>query len=186
MKMAVLAFSLFCLGAAGCISSTVRYAHPASGQVAGREEPAGADDGDFGALLSDNGPGAPPSPPSSGRLEKIIRSYLGTPYRYGGLSRNGIDCSGVVVLVYREFSGVSLPHSSRKLHKVGKKIPLAETKMGDLLFFRMGFSGFVDHVGICTGNGTFVHASSRLGVIESTMDDEHYRTHFVEARRLDP
>jgi probable lipoprotein NlpC len=177
-----------CCGAAGCISSSVRYGQPAGPEAARREErrEAAADEGDFGALLADDGAGGTAAAAGDGRVVKTAKSYLGTPYHYGGLSRRGIDCSGLVVLVFRESAGISLPHSSRRLHRMGKKIRLADTKPGDLLFFRMGFGRFVDHVGICTGNASFIHASSKLGVIESSMNDGHYRTHFIEARRVLP
>ena len=183
-------FTLSCCAIAGCISSTVRYTHPAdrpAGHAPARDQSRhhAVDEEDFGALLSDDTPSGA-NKTDRGSLDKVIRSYLGTPYHYGGLSRGGIDCSGLVVLVYKELNGADLPHSSRKLHKMGKEITLADARPGDLLFFRMGFAGFVDHVGICTGNGLFVHASSSYGVIESSMNDEHYRSHFIEARRLFP
>jgi cell wall-associated NlpC family hydrolase len=177
---------------AGCISSTIRYAPAPEKKSGGGENraarPEAGDEGDFGALLSEPEAETPAASPEigGGRLEKIIASYLGTPYRYGGMSRNGVDCSGLVCLVYKESAGMTLPHSSRKLQKLGAPVPRSKTQAGDLLFFRMGFSRFVDHVGICTGNGLFVHASSKVGVVESDMNDELYRTHFIEARRLFP
>lgn len=170
-----------CLLAAGCIGSTVRFATPE--RQAGRHQRGG--DGS-GAVLPDSGRERPDAVGDAPRLLTIIRSYIGTPYRYGGMSRGGIDCSGLVFLVYREFANEKLPHSSRKLRTMGRTVRLAEARCGDVLFFRMGFLGFVDHVGLYTDNGSFVHASSKLGVVESSMGDDLYRTHFIEARRLFP
>jgi cell wall-associated NlpC family hydrolase len=118
------------------------------------------------------------------RLKKILDSYLGTPYRWGGMTRTGVDCSGLVCLVYRELKGVALPRSAADLLNIGSAVGTADLKSGDLVFFRWGFFGRVDHVGIYTGEGRFVHASSHLGVIESGLNDAYYRSHLIAGRRL--
>jgi probable lipoprotein NlpC len=118
------------------------------------------------------------------RLTSILNSFLGTPYHWGGMTHAGIDCSGLVCCVFRELGHVALPHDARRMHRLGRKIPLAQAHPGDLLFFSTGFWSGINHVGVYTGNGRFVHASTRLGVIESGIDDDYYRSRFVEARRL--
>lgn len=117
-------------------------------------------------------------------VTRECRSFLGTPYRFGGMSEAGVDCSGLVHLVFKKAGEVVLPHSSKKLRTLGRKISLAQARPGDLLFFRTGYMGGVNHVGVYIGNGRFIHASTKLGVIESGMDDDYYRRRFVEARRL--
>jgi cell wall-associated NlpC family hydrolase len=118
------------------------------------------------------------------RLASVLNSFLGTPYRWGGMSHAGIDCSGLVCCVFREIGGFALPHDARLMHKLGRKISLAEARPGDLLFFSTKFWSGINHVGVYVGNGRFVHASTKLGVIESGIDDGYYRSRFVEARRL--
>ena len=118
------------------------------------------------------------------RLASVLNSFMGTPYHWGGMSHAGIDCSGLVCCVFRELGDVALPHDARLMHKLGRKISLAQARPGDLLFFSTKFWSGINHVGVYTGNGRFIHASTRLGVIESGMDDGYYRSRFVEARRL--
>ena len=84
-------------------------------------------------------------------------TYKGTPYRYGGLSSRGIDCSGLVVQSYLS-QGILLPHKASNLYKLGKKIQQKDLKQGDLLFFGRRR---ISHVGIYLGDGYMIHASSR-------------------------
>jgi cell wall-associated NlpC family hydrolase len=69
---------------------------------------------------------------------------------------------------------------------IGSDISPESARAGDLVFFRWGLLGGADHVGIYTGAGRFVHASSRLGVIESTLADNYYGSHFIGIRRVAP
>ncbi len=118
------------------------------------------------------------------RLEQVARSYLGTPYRYGGMSRRSTDCSGYVCMVYREVSHVKLPHSTAKLRSMGRKVARSGAKTGDLVFFRRGAFGRVGHVGIYLHDDIFIHASTKHGVVCSSLDDGYYKRNFVELRRL--
>jgi probable lipoprotein NlpC len=118
------------------------------------------------------------------RVAKVAASYLGTRYRYGGMKRSGTDCSGFVCMVYRDVCHAKLPHSSAKQHALGRKVALHEAQCGDLVFFRGGIFNRINHVGIVISGKKFIHASSRNGVIYSSLDDAYYRQHFVEARRI--
>lgn len=120
----------------------------------------------------------------SNRLSQIANKYLGIPYRYGGMSRKGIDCSGLVCLIYREVNRAKLPHSTRKLRTLGKKVSKQHARSGDLVFFRRGSFGRVNHVGIFLGGETFIHASTKRGVIYSKLSATYYKRHFVEIRRV--
>lgn len=116
-------------------------------------------------------------------MSYIIDSYLGTPYRKKGTSRLGIDCSGLVVEVYRRYSGINLPHDTKRLYKLVKKIKKKNLLYGDLVFFSFE-SREISHVGIYIGEGEFVHASESQGVIISSLDEEYYSKSYLGARRV--
>ncbi|MBN2188816.1 MAG: C40 family peptidase [Chitinispirillaceae bacterium] len=172
---------------AGCISSSVRFTAPEEGKkkrpgtaMEKRETRKAIDDGDFGALLDD-----PVQKSGEALLEKAAVAWLGTPYRYGGMSKAGIDCSGLVCMIYREAVDYTLPRSSEKMQQLGSPVQLSALRKGDLLFFRNGRKR-VDHVAMYLDNDRFVHASSKLGVIISSMNDDYYRSRCIEARRIVP
>ncbi len=85
-------------------------------------------------------------------IVEYAKNFLGTPYRYGGSSPSGFDCSGFVKYVYSYF-GVSLPRTSYSQMSSGYAVSTSELMPGDLLFFRGG-----GHVGIYVGNGTYIHS----------------------------
>jgi cell wall-associated NlpC family hydrolase len=118
------------------------------------------------------------------RLKKIVDSYLGVPYKTGGMNRRGFDCSGFVVTVFREYSGERLPRSTRELKRVGRTVSKNDARPGDLVFVKGGMFGSINHVGIYMGNGAFVHASSSHGVRYDRLDDEYYTKHFAMIRRI--
>ncbi len=118
------------------------------------------------------------------RLIEITSSWIGTPYRFGGFSRKGIDCSGFVCRVFEEMSHVKLPHQSRKLRAMGTPVSLRNARPGDLVFFRGGLFNTVNHVGIYMGNNRFVHAATKKGVSMSSLDQQYYKERFVDARRI--
>lgn len=118
-------------------------------------------------------------------MGQIIESYLGTPYREKGINRAGIDCSGLAVAVYREYKGIKLPHDSRKLFQLVKKVEKDKLEFGDLVFFS-DVGWLVSHLGIYIGSDRFVHASKSQGVIISSLQDQYYRRRYLGARRVIP
>lgn len=114
-------------------------------------------------------------------------SYLNVPYRYGGISEKGIDCSGLVRNSYAAI-GMELPHSSAELSKMGKEVRRSNLKVGDLVFFSARNSGPIDHVGIVTevkgGTITFIHATTSAGVRYDRLDEGYWDPRFRKARRL--
>ncbi|MCX7726046.1 MAG: C40 family peptidase [Chitinispirillaceae bacterium] len=122
--------------------------------------------------------------PSTETFLKITKRYLGIPYKYGGMSRKGVDCSGFVALFYKEVFAISLPHTTKKMIKLGKRVSVSQLKAGDLIFFKGNFFGVVDHVGIYISEGNFIHSSSTEGVIFNNLEEEYYKKHFKEARRI--
>lgn len=117
-------------------------------------------------------------------LEKEARSWLGTPYRYGGETRKGTDCSGLVMSVYRDVAGIKLPRSSREMQAECQPIKTSQLRKGDLVFFSSSKRGRVTHVGLYLENGNFIHASSSRGVIISNLDEDYYARHFHSAGRV--
>ena len=118
------------------------------------------------------------------RLMQEIQSYLGVPYRWGGSTRKGRDCSGFVRVVFQNAAGVKIPHSARAMFKQGKYIEEQELKYGDLVFFENIENYGVSHVGIFVGNQEFAHASTSRGVIISNLNEKYYRSRFVGARKI--
>jgi len=116
------------------------------------------------------------------------RSYMGTPYKYGGTTRAGIDCSALLYHAYQA-ANISLPRTSKEQAKQGERISKANLKVGDLLFFATGDKKReITHAGIVSsakgGEIKFIHASSSLGVTESSLSSSYYKKRFRKARRV--
>lgn len=118
------------------------------------------------------------------RIVSQARRWLGTPYRYGGETRQGTDCSGMVMVLYRDVAGIKIPRNSGKQQEFCKHIQRSELNPGDLVFFSSSRKGRVSHVGIYAGRDKFIHASSSQGVIISSLDEDYYRRHFHSAGRV--
>jgi len=122
-----------------------------------------------------------------GRVQTLLKralALLGTPYRWGGSSTEGFDCSGLVGYVFRSALGIELPRVSRQMANSGEKVDRSALSAGDLVFFsRRGKR--VDHVGIYLGNGRFVHAP-RTGkdVMVSSLTEGYWSHKFMQARRV--
>ncbi len=122
--------------------------------------------------------------------QKAIRSaksYVGTPYLYGGKSRAGMDCSGLVLTAYQS-AAVQLPRTSAEMATVGTKIELNAVQPGDLVFFSTGGKSRINHVGIVSevkndGSVFFIHSSSDLGVRTDNLSTAYYKQTFVKVMR---
>jgi|GEM_PF-234859 len=113
-----------------------------------------------------------------------MMNWLGTRYLFGGMGRNGIDCSAFTGTVYRGL-GYKLPRTAAMQWTNGFAIERDNLQFGDLIFFNTRKAVYVSHVGIYLGNGLFTHASSRNGVTISSLNSPYYSTHFIGGRRLD-
>jgi probable lipoprotein NlpC len=117
------------------------------------------------------------------------RSYTGTPYKYGGSTVLGMDCSGLLMRSF-EVIDVYIPRTAAQQSKLGKKVTIDELHPGDLVFFKtLKKQGKVTHAGLVTDNRKsgqimFIHSSSSKGVIEVNLLSDYYRSVFVKARRL--
>lgn len=108
--------------------------------------------------------------------------FLGVPYKFGGTSPNGLDCSAFVQHCYKVL-GIELPRTAHEQALVGVPVTEDQLQAADRLYFA-GRDGRITHTGIYIGNGYFIHASSRNGAVSiSRLDDPLYRRMFVGARR---
>ena len=111
------------------------------------------------------------------------QNMVGRPYKYGGSSPAGFDCSGLVLYSYKR-AGVVLPHNTDRQRALSRPIKLSELGRGDLLFFNQEGKKF-GHVGIYVGGGRFVHApSSGKSVRSDRLDSPYWKKHLSEARRI--
>jgi cell wall-associated NlpC family hydrolase len=127
------------------------------------------------------------SGPERAEREAIVETALGEvgrPYRYGGDSPEGFDCSGLVEYSYAE-AGISLPHNTAAQRRVGRRISLDDARPGDLLFYRFENSPSALHVAIYLGHGKMVHApESGKQVSVSHLDDTPWPRRFIGAVRV--
>lgn len=118
-------------------------------------------------------------------LKKILEHYdqwEGVRYKFGGNSRQGIDCSAYMQRVFQDEFAVSLPRSTSEQMKLGARVAKSQLHTGDLVFFRT--SSHQRHVGVYIGDGEFVHASTSQGVTVSSLDNQYWGARYELARRI--
>ncbi len=120
-------------------------------------------------------------------LVKVAKSFMGAPYKYGGNTLRGLDCSAYVKKIYEIFD-VQLPRSARQQYMVGTKIVRNDLAVGDLVFFKTRrYAKYPTHVGIFIGDGNFIHASSgkgRLGVKIDSLNSDYYSGAYIGGTRI--
>ncbi|PXX90365.1 glycoside hydrolase [Marinobacter vulgaris] len=119
----------------------------------------------------------------AGRLWQVFERYQGTPYRYGGTSASGFDCSGFIATAFDEALGRQLPRTTSQMLAAGDVVERDQLRAGDLVFFRI--KGKDQHAGIYMGGETFIHSSSSIGVTHSSLNGYYWRDRFSQARRFD-
>lgn len=134
------------------------------------------------------------APPPNGRLSDSITviaqlneqltQWRGTPYRYGGTTRRGVDCSGFVWLTFRDRFGLQLPRTTAAQTDIGSRISTRDLLPGDLVFFKTGSGENGLHVGIYDTDNQFIHASTSQGVIRSSLNNVYWKKVFWQARRI--
>lgn len=113
--------------------------------------------------------------------------FEGVRYRFGGTTRSGLDCSGLVMNAFNDTS-ITLPRNSSAMAKVGDKVSKNDAQKGDLIFFRTGRGSRISHVGIVTevidDEIKFIHSSTTKGVIVSSTKEDYYKRRFVQINRV--
>jgi lipoprotein Spr len=119
---------------------------------------------------------------SNMKLFHFVYDWIGTPYRFGGSSKKGIDCSAFTKELYSEVFNLDIRRNSRDIFSMVSPVGRDDLKEGDLVFFKI-HSRRISHVGIYLGDGRFAHASSK-GVAISSLDDAYYSRYFYKGGRL--
>lgn len=115
-------------------------------------------------------------------LKRQYSKWAGTPYEFGGHNRRGIDCSALMVEVFKGAFKQSLPRTTAQQVKVGDRVSPTQMKVGDLVFFKTGSNQ--RHVGVFMGASQFLHASVSNGVTFSRLDDPYWRSRYWQSRRI--
>lgn len=118
-------------------------------------------------------------------VKKITNEFgywRGTPYKYGGNTTDGVDCSGLVKRVYKDSFNIQLPRVTIQQVKKGIYVKRKNLQVGDLVFFKVHKKGH--HVGIYVGDNKFMHGSSSHGVIISSLNNVYWKPKYWQARRI--
>ena len=115
-------------------------------------------------------------------LNQQYKDWRHVQHRMGGISKKGIDCSGLVYLTYRTKFGFNMPRSTEYQAEVGQSIPQSKLRAGDMVFFKTGI--FTRHVGMYVDKGIFLHVSSSKGVMISNLEDPYWTSAYWKARRV--
>lgn len=115
------------------------------------------------------------------------KTFEGTRYKYGGTTRSGMDCSGLITIAFQK-ENIELPRASREMATKGVSVSLKNIEKGDLIFFKTSSRNVISHVGLVVeanrGEVKFIHSSTQRGVIISSLDEAYWKKAFVEVRRV--
>jgi lipoprotein Spr/probable lipoprotein NlpC len=116
------------------------------------------------------------------QLLKQLDEWQGVPYRYGGLTKQGVDCSGFTHVTFAEQFGINLPRTTGSQALKGVVVEQSELLPGDLVFFNTGYKQ--RHLGVYVGDKQFIHASSSRGVMMSRLDNPYWQDAYWHSRRV--
>ncbi|MEZ9330026.1 NlpC/P60 family protein [Vibrio breoganii] len=118
----------------------------------------------------------------SDELFRFYNVWHQTPYRLGGTTQNGIDCSAFTQIAYSQLFKHPLPRTTKLQSQMGVEVDYGDRRFGDLVFFKTGFN--TRHVGIYVEDNSFMHASTSRGVIISRLDSPYWADVFWQIRRV--
>lgn len=114
---------------------------------------------------------------------QIAEQLKGKPYRYGGVTPKGFDCSGFVHYAYRK-AGITIPRTTKDQYRTSQRLPIEQARSGDLLFFKIN-SRKLSHVGLYAGNGRFIHASTtQNSVSDASLNDPYWQERLIAVGRI--
>jgi lipoprotein Spr len=116
------------------------------------------------------------------RLMESYNKWRGTPYRLGGNSLSGVDCSAFVQIVMRDQFGVQLPRTTDQQLRTGQRVRKNRLRTGDLIYFRTSRTTL--HVGIMLDKQRFIHASTSSGVMISSINERYWNRRYIGGRRV--
>jgi len=120
---------------------------------------------------------------SNVKLYQFVYDWIGAPYRFGGSSRKGIDCSAFTKEIYSKVFNTIIKRNSRDIFRDAIPIHKKDLQEGDLVFFKIK-SKYITHVGIYLGNNRFAHASSIRGVVLNNLEEPYYKRYFYKGGRI--
>jgi cell wall-associated NlpC family hydrolase len=127
--------------------------------------------------------GVAPSALKNRALYHFVEAWEGVPYKYGGVSETGVDCSGFVGILYRQVYQQNLPRTAAEMSLKSKAVKRDQLEEGDLVFFDIEGKK-TSHVGVYLQNGMFIHASTSRGVIISSLSLAYYDKAFSHGGRV--
>lgn len=114
-------------------------------------------------------------------IELSFQRYQGSPYRFGGTTKAGFDCSGFIGVVFSEALNIELPRTTEQIAAGGKAVRRDQLQPGDIVIFKTSVKQL--HAGIYTEGGKFVHASTSKGVVESNLTNAYWQQRYIKAKR---
>ncbi|MEN8302732.1 MAG: NlpC/P60 family protein [Campylobacterota bacterium] len=117
-------------------------------------------------------------------LNKEYAKWDGTPYKYGGTSKKGVDCSSLMQIIYRDAFGLKIPRTTASQSKIGYQVNKTTSREGDLVFFKTGWN--TRHSGILLEKGRFIHSSTKYGVMISSLNNPYWKSKYWQTRRVLP
>jgi cell wall-associated NlpC family hydrolase len=116
------------------------------------------------------------------KLYAACKEWLGVPYKYGGTTKAGTDCSALVNMIYKEAYNKNLYRTSKEMYDRYYDVKYEDIQEGDLLFFSYT-SKYISHVGVYLADGKYIHASTKKGVMISKLTDDWNKKYFIRAGR---
>ena len=166
-----------------CLSYTVKAQNSKTSSSKPEQKTEVSDPDNLASQFFSQVMGVAVSATSNTKMYQFIYDWLGTPYRLGGDTEKGIDCSGFAYKLYDKTFNTIIGNNSRNIFSMVNPINKTELKEGDLVFFKIG-SKSISHVGVYIGDNKFAHASSSKGVMISNLDEPYWQRYFYKGGRI--